>query len=89
VSANAPEGPPQWVVGIGASAGGVDALVRLVQHLPADLPAAVCVVLHVPATARCLLALILGRHSALPVEVAEHDAPLVAAASTWRRLTRT
>ena len=78
MSANAPEGPPRRVVGIGASAGGVDALVRLVRHLPADLPAAVCVVLHVPATARSLLALILGRHSELPVEVAEHGAPLLA-----------
>jgi two-component system, chemotaxis family, protein-glutamate methylesterase/glutaminase len=78
VSAHAPEGPPRWVVGIGASAGGVDALVRLVRHLPADLPAAVCVVLHVPATARSLLALILGRHSDLLVEVAEDNAPLVA-----------
>lgn len=70
------EGTPQQVVGIGASAGGVDALVRLVRHLPADLPAAVCVVLHIPAGGRSLLAPILGRHSDLPVEVAEHGAAL-------------
>jgi two-component system, chemotaxis family, protein-glutamate methylesterase/glutaminase len=64
------------VVGIGASAGGVDALIQLVRHLPADLSAAVCVVLHVPATGRSLLASILDRHGDLPVVVAEHDAVL-------------
>lgn len=78
MSQHAPADPPPRVVGIGASAGGVDALVRLVRHLPAGLPAAVCVVLHVPATGRSLLAPILGRHTDLPVDVAEHDAPLEA-----------
>jgi two-component system chemotaxis response regulator CheB len=67
---------PRRVVGIGASAGGVDALVRLVRHLPADLDAAVCVVLHVPATGRSLLAPILSRHTDLDVQEAEDGAPL-------------
>jgi two-component system, chemotaxis family, protein-glutamate methylesterase/glutaminase len=61
---------PARVVGIGASAGGVDALIRLVRHLPADLPAAVCIVLHVPATGRSLLAPILDRVTDLAVGVA-------------------
>jgi two-component system, chemotaxis family, protein-glutamate methylesterase/glutaminase len=64
------------VIGVGASAGGVDALIRLVRPLPADLPAALCVVLHVPATGRSLLAPILQRHTELPVEVAADGAPL-------------
>jgi two-component system, chemotaxis family, protein-glutamate methylesterase/glutaminase len=68
--------PAARVIGIGASAGGVDALIRLVRPLSADLPAVLCVVLHVPATGRSLLAPILQRHTALPVEVAVHGARL-------------
>jgi two-component system chemotaxis response regulator CheB len=59
------------VVGIGASAGGVDALIRLLRNIEADLPAALLVVLHVPATGRSLLAPILDRQTALDVRVAE------------------
>jgi two-component system chemotaxis response regulator CheB len=65
------------VVGIGASAGGVDALVRLFQALQRDVPAAVLVVLHVPATGRSLLAPILDRHTDLDVRVAEHGEAIV------------
>jgi two-component system, chemotaxis family, protein-glutamate methylesterase/glutaminase len=59
------------VVGIGASAGGVDALTRLFRHMNGDLAAAVLVVLHVPATGRSMLAPILNRRTALDVRVAE------------------
>jgi two-component system chemotaxis response regulator CheB len=58
---------PGRVIGIGASAGGVDALIRVVRHLPAGFPAAVCIVLHVPAFGRSLLAPILGRQTDLEV----------------------
>ena len=71
-------GTPACVVGIGASAGGVDALNRLVRRLPADLPAAICVVLHVPSSGRSLLAPILARHTDLDVVEAEDGAQLVA-----------
>jgi two-component system, chemotaxis family, protein-glutamate methylesterase/glutaminase len=67
---------PTRVVGVGASAGGVDALTKLVGNLPAGLPAAVCVVLHVPATGRSLLAPILARHTELDVEVAADGEPV-------------
>ena len=66
------------VVGIGASAGGVDALIRLFGEVNADLPAALLVVLHVPATGRSLLAPILDRRTALDVRVAEDGEALVA-----------
>lgn len=52
---------------IGASAGGVQALLTLVASLPADLPAAVFIVLHLRADAPSLLPGILARESPLPV----------------------
>jgi two-component system chemotaxis response regulator CheB len=64
------------VVGIGASAGGVDVLVRVVEKLSPDLPAALCVVLHVPATGRSLLPEILERTTELPVAVPEDGEPV-------------
>ncbi|HEY6886591.1 MAG TPA: chemotaxis protein CheB, partial [Solirubrobacter sp.] len=67
---------PNRVIGVAASAGGVEALQLLMRQLPADLDAALCVVLHIPPTGRSLLAPILDRVSRLDVVVAEHDAPL-------------
>ena len=64
------------VIGVGASAGGVDALIRIVRTLPAELPAALCVVLHVPATGRSLLAPILDRQTALEASVPSDGEPL-------------
>jgi two-component system, chemotaxis family, protein-glutamate methylesterase/glutaminase len=69
-------GPPARVVGIGASAGGVDALIQVVRELPAGFEGAVCVVLHVPSSGTSLLAPILARHTRLAVEVASDGAPL-------------
>jgi two-component system chemotaxis response regulator CheB len=53
------------VVVIGASAGGVESLRRLVGQLPADLAAAVAVVLHVSPTSKSMLAAILSRSGPL------------------------
>ncbi|WP_166177642.1 chemotaxis protein CheB [Rubrobacter tropicus] len=49
------------MITIGASSGGVEALSTLVGGLPADLPAAVLVVLHFPQEAPSALPRILGR----------------------------
>jgi two-component system, chemotaxis family, protein-glutamate methylesterase/glutaminase len=65
------------VVALGASAGGIDALQRLMRELPEDLAAAVCIVLHIPASSRSLLADIISRQTELPVAPATGGEPLV------------
>jgi two-component system, chemotaxis family, protein-glutamate methylesterase/glutaminase len=63
------------IVVVGASAGGVEALTRLVSALPEDLPAAVFVVLHVGPHYSVLPA-VLGRRSRLPVAHAVDGEPV-------------
>jgi two-component system chemotaxis response regulator CheB len=63
--ADDPEGHRDLVV-IGASAGGVETLRRVVSSLPADLPAAVCIVLHIAPGSPSALASILHRAGPLP-----------------------
>jgi len=53
--------PKRDIIVVGASAGGVDALTRLVAGLPAKLRAAVFVVLHVAPYVRSQLPHILSR----------------------------
>ncbi len=69
---------PGRVVGIGASAGGVDALIQLVGQLPAGFGAAMCIVLHLPSSGRSLLAPILSRHTELDVVEAQDGQRLAA-----------
>lgn len=56
------------VVCVGGSAGGLDAYIRLLRHLPTDLGAAVVIVNHV-RTVATLLHEILPRFTTMPVEL--------------------
>ncbi|MEA2169266.1 MAG: two-component system, chemotaxis family, protein-glutamate methylesterase/glutaminase [Solirubrobacteraceae bacterium] len=66
------------VVGVGASAGGVEALMTLVGHLPAGLGVPVLVVLHVSPTSKSVLGGILDRRTRLTVTTATDGAALEA-----------
>jgi two-component system chemotaxis response regulator CheB len=59
---------PRDIVVIGASAGGVEALLELAGMLPADFPAPIFVVQHVPAYSNSILPQLLSRVSALPAK---------------------
>jgi two-component system chemotaxis response regulator CheB len=69
--------PNRDLIVVGASAGGVEALTRLVHDLPADLPAAVVVVLHVPAHGTSVMPAILSRHGPLSAAHAVEEEPIV------------
>lgn len=64
------------VVAVGASAGGVEALREMAAGLPADLPYAVVVALHMPAGGASVLARIIDRSGPLPAVAARDGQPL-------------
>jgi two-component system chemotaxis response regulator CheB len=61
------------IIVVGASAGGVEALVRVMHGLPPRLPAAVFVVLHLPAGTTSVLPDLLARAGPLPAFHPKHD----------------
>jgi two-component system chemotaxis response regulator CheB len=67
---------PRDVIVVGASAGGVDALQRLVARLPAELPACLVVVLHVPSSGPSAMPQILSRAGKLRAMHAESGVDL-------------
>lgn len=64
------------IIVIGASAGGVEALMTLVRGLPSDFPAALFVVLHVPATSESKLPHILMHAGCLPAVHGTDGSPI-------------
>ncbi len=61
------------VVGIGASAGGLEPLERLFSHLPADTGMAFVVVQHLSPDFKSLMPELLSRRTTMPVRTAEHE----------------
>ena len=64
------------IVVIGTSAGALDALSAVLPPLPADLPVAIAVVVHVPPGRDSMLADLLGDKCAMNVKEAEDKEPL-------------
>src|SRR6187551_1502730 len=59
------------IVGIGASAGGLESLEKLFSAMPVDTGMAFVVVQHLSPDFRSLMDELIGRHSAMPVVVVE------------------
>ena len=59
---------PPYVIGIGSSAGGLEAIRELVRNLPEKANAAYVVVQHMSPDHRSLLTTLIGRETRLPVE---------------------
>ena len=55
------------IVVVGASAGGLEAIIAMVEQLPADLGAAVFIVQHIPAYTRSSIDQVIQNHTALRV----------------------
>jgi chemotaxis response regulator CheB len=69
---------PLPVVGIGASAGGLDALERFFEHVPLDSGMAFVVVQHLSPDFRSLMDEILARRTKLPIRLVENGMPVEA-----------
>jgi two-component system, chemotaxis family, CheB/CheR fusion protein len=62
---------PQFVVGIGASAGGLDPLVRFFDNLPKDTGMAFVIVQHLSPDFKSFMDELLARHTLLPIHLVE------------------
>lgn len=68
---------PKFVVGIGGSAGGLNAYKALLDTMPPNSGMAFVIVSHILPTANSQLADILSRHTKMPVSVARAAMPLL------------
>jgi two-component system chemotaxis response regulator CheB len=64
------------VVAIGVSAGGMFALMEILSHLPADLPASVLVVQHLDPRLKSMLVELLQKHCQIRIKFAANDEPI-------------
>ncbi|HEX6289418.1 MAG TPA: CheR family methyltransferase [Herpetosiphonaceae bacterium] len=68
--------PPVQLVVVGASAGGIEALLTLVATLPPEFPAPIVIAQHLDPTRPSHLGAILARRALLPVITVQDHAPL-------------
>src|SRR5689334_16881141 len=66
------------IVGIGASAGGLESLEQLFSSLPSDTGLAFVIVQHLSPDFRSLMDELIARHSEMPVVLAENGMPVEA-----------
>ncbi len=69
---------PTCIVGIGGSAGALNAYKALLDHLPSDTGMAFVIISHISPEAYSQLAEILARHTNMPVRVASAGMPICA-----------
>ena len=70
------EGEATYIVAVGASAGGLDALEKLFAGLPPDTGAAFVIVQHLSPDHKSMMASLLARHTAMPVVLVADDMPI-------------
>jgi two-component system CheB/CheR fusion protein len=69
---------PSHVVGMGASAGGLDPLVAFFDHLPRETGMAFVIVQHLSPDFKSVMDELLRRHTALPIHLVEDGMPVEA-----------
>ena len=69
---------PKFIVGIGGSAGALSAYKALLDALPSKTGMAFVIISHMNPTANSQLALILSRHTKMPILVASDAMPILA-----------
>ena len=67
-----------YVVGIGASAGGLDALEKFFDVCPIDIDAAFVVIQHLSPDHKSMMENLLARHTKMPVAMVDKDTPIEA-----------
>ena len=58
-----------WVIGVGASAGGLEALTQFVSNLPAQFSSTIIIAQHLAPHAKSMMVELLQRHTQIPIEV--------------------
>src|SRR6266545_1959150 len=69
---------PCPVVGIGASAGGLEALQAFFERMPVDTGMAFVIIQHLDPEHETLMPELLARHTSMPVSLVTEDTPLAA-----------
>jgi two-component system CheB/CheR fusion protein len=65
-----------WVIGIGSSAGGLEALSLFMAHLPENFQGSIIIAQHLAPLAKSMMVELVGKHSAVQVSPAKHNAPI-------------